>query len=216
MTKTNINLTQLYDLLYDHLDSNGWWPARTDWQIIWGAVLIQNTNWKSVDYALAAIKEQTEFLPSKIRLLSNEQLQEVIHSAGFYVRKAQTIQNLCAYFATYQDNLGLLRMKPVEQLRLELLALPGIGRETADAILLYVLSKETFIVDVYCRRLFQHLGVILPKGYDEAQRLIMPQLTTLTLRSFQELHACIVLTGQLYKTESAWQESFLAPYQLKF
>ncbi|GEL13299.1 deoxyribonuclease (pyrimidine dimer) [Lapidilactobacillus concavus DSM 17758] len=215
MTKTQLNFVQLYNLLYDHLDSTGWWPARTDWEIVWGAVLIQNTNWKNVDYALATLKDATEFLPSKIRQLSNDELQQIIHSAGFYVRKAQTIQNLCTYFASYEDQLSRLRLKPATVLRRELLALPGIGHETADTLLLYVLSKETFIVDVYSRRLCQHLGINLPPKYDVAQRLIMPQLSSLTLRSFQELHACVVLTGQQFKTESAWQDSFLAPYQLK-
>lgn len=215
MARKTIALAELYELLYDNLDSNGWWPARTDWQIVWGAVLIQNTNWKNVDYALADLKQATDFLPANIRKLSNEELAQIIHSAGFYVRKAQTINNLCDYFANYHDDLAQLRLQPAPELRKALLALPGIGHETADAILLYVLSKETFIVDVYARRLFDHLGVSLPKTYDAAQKLIMPELSSLTLRSFQELHACIVLTGQAFKTEQDWQASFLAPYQLK-
>lgn len=57
MNAQTIDLPQLYQLLYDHLDTNGWWPAVTDWQIIWGAVLIQNTNWKNVDYALADLQQ---------------------------------------------------------------------------------------------------------------------------------------------------------------
>lgn len=216
MASQKITLTELYEILYDHLDSDSWWPARTDWQIVWGAVLIQNTNRKNVDYALIDLKRATNFLPENIRQLQPQELEQLIHSAGFYVRKAQTILNLCNYFAQYHDNLAQLRMLPAHQLRHELLGLPGIGHETADAILLYVLSKETFIVDVYARRLFQHLGLILPKSYDTAQKLVLPELSSLTLRSFQELHACIVLTGQAFKTEQDWQDNFLAPYQLKF
>ncbi|WP_125604615.1 endonuclease III domain-containing protein [Lapidilactobacillus bayanensis] len=215
MTRKKITLAELYELLYDHLNSNGWWPARTDWQIVWGAVLIQNTNWKNVDYALANLKQATDFLPANLRRLSNQELEQIIRSAGFYVRKAQTIKNLCDYFATYHDNLAQLRMKPAAELRQELLALSGIGHETADVILLYVLSKETFIVDVYARRLFDHLGIVLPKTYDAAQELVMPDLTLFTLRSLQELHACIVLTGQTFKTEQDWQNNFLTPYQLQ-
>ncbi|KRM79009.1 deoxyribonuclease (pyrimidine dimer) [Lapidilactobacillus dextrinicus DSM 20335] len=214
MARKQITLVELYNILYDHLDSTGWWPARTDWQIVWGAVLIQNTNWKNVDYALAALQQTTDFLPANIRQLSNSELEQIIHSAGFYVRKAQTIKNLCHYFDTYHDDLAQLRTLPASRIRQELLALSGIGRETADTIMLYVLSKDTFIVDAYARRLFQRLEVKLPKTYDGAQKLIMPELAPLTLRGFQELHACIVLTGQAIKTEQDWQNSFLAPYQL--
>lgn len=214
MVRKQITLVELYNILYDHLDSTGWWPARTDWQIVWGAVLIQNTNWKNVDYALAALQQTTDFLPANIRQLSNSELEQIIHSAGFYVRKAQTIKNLCHYFDTYHDDLAQLRTLPASRIRQELLALSGIGRETADTIMLYVLSKDTFIVDAYARRLFQRLEVELPKTYDGAQKLIMPELAPLTLRGFQELHACIVLTGQAIKTEQDWQNSFLAPYQL--
>lgn len=211
---TLINLPELYDLLYDHVDSTGWWPARSDWQIIWGAVLVQNTNWKNVDYALADLAAATAFLPERIRQLTTAQLQQTIRSAGFFVRKAQTIQNLCAYFAQYQDDLGQLRRLPPAQLRRELLALKGVGEETADTIMLYGLSQATFIVDVYARRLFQRLQAPLPRTYQAAQQLILPQLDPLTLRGLQAFHACIVLFGQQVKTEQAWQASFLSSYQL--
>lgn len=47
-----ITLNQLYDIMYYHLDTNGWWPDHSDWEVIWSTVLIQNTNWKNVDKAL--------------------------------------------------------------------------------------------------------------------------------------------------------------------
>ena len=171
---------------------------------------------KSYEETIAKIEEYktTKESNEETEKLVDSELEQIIHSAGFYVRKAQTIKNLCHYFDTYHDNLAQLRTLPASRIRQELLALSGIGRETADTIMLYVLSKDTFIVDAYARRLFQRLEVKLPKTYDGAQKLIMPELAPLTLRGFQELHACIVLTGQAIKTEQDWQNSFLAPYQL--
>lgn len=214
MSAQTIDLPQLYQLLYDHLDTNGWWPAVTDWQIIWGAVLIQNTNWKNVDYALADLQQATHFEPAQIRQLSTPELEQTIRRAGFYVRKAQTIQNLCQLFARYNDDLAAMRLLPKADLRQQLLALKGVGHETADTTMLYVFSKETFIVDVYARRLFTHLQLTLPKTYDAAQALIWPQTASLTLRGLQQFHAGIVTFGQQVKTEADWQQSFLANYQL--
>lgn len=212
---TSITLPQLYRQLNDHLDTNGWWPAINDWQIIWGAVLIQNTNWKNVDYALASLATATDFEPAQIRQLAAPDLEQIIRSAGFYVRKAQTILNLCQFFAQYDDDLARLRLLPRADLRRQLLALTGVGHETADTIMLYVLSKETFIVDVYARRLFGRLGCALPRQYDAAQQLILPAVQHLTLRGLQQLHAGIVLFGQDVKSDDAWQASFLANYRLQ-
>lgn len=214
MSSQIITLPQLYQLLHDHLDTNGWWPAVTDWQIIWGAVLIQNTNWKNVDYALADLRQATDFEPAQIRRLTTPELEQTIRSAGFYVRKAQTIQNLCQFFARYNDDLAAIRLVPKAELRQQLLALRGVGHETADTMMLYVFSKEAFIVDVYARRLFKHLQLTLPKTYDAAQTLIWPEVADLTLRGLQQFHAGIVTFGQQVKTESDWQQSFLANYQL--
>lgn len=74
------------------------WPGRSDWEVIWSTILIQNTNWKNVDKALKVLYQETNFLPANILKLSNEELQQTIVSAGSYTRKAQTIKNLAQYF----------------------------------------------------------------------------------------------------------------------
>ena len=91
-----INLNELYDLMYDHLDPNGWWPGRSDWQVIWSTILIQNTNWKNVDKALATLYQATNFWPENIldrcRQLSKEQLRpELLSIKGIGPETADVI-----------------------------------------------------------------------------------------------------------------------------
>ncbi len=98
-----ITLNQLYDIMYYHLDTNGWWTDRPDWEVIWSTVLIQNTNWKNVDKALKILYKATNFLPANILKMSDEELQQTIVSAGSYTRKAQTLKNIAQYF---KDNFN--------------------------------------------------------------------------------------------------------------
>ena len=136
--------------MYDHLDLNGWWPGRSDWQIIWSTVLIQNTNWKNVDNALDSLYQATGFLPANILDMSDEKLQQVIAPAGSYTRKAQTIKNIALYFRDrFNYDLELAQQQNKQDLRKEILAIKGIGPETADVILMYGLRKGEFVVDQY-------------------------------------------------------------------
>ena len=93
-----ITLNQLYNIMYDHLDPTGWWSGRSDWQVIWSTILIQNTNWKNVDKALDSLYHATSFLPTNILRMRDEDLQQTITSARSYTRKAQTIKNMALYF----------------------------------------------------------------------------------------------------------------------
>lgn len=216
MQETKITLEELYEKLGAQISPAGWWPAASDWEIIWGAVLIQNTNWRNVDLALAELKQNIGFglKPSDVRQLSGDELAQVIRSAGFYTRKAQTIVHLSNYFAQYNDDLEAVRQLPRKVIRQELLAINGVGEETADTIMLYAVQKSGFIVDKYSRRLFQSLGVVLPPKYGQAKIYVEQSIKSLTLRGWQNLHALIVLFNQQYKLPQDFNDSFLAGYQL--
>lgn len=213
--KRIITIADLYDILFEHEDPKGWWPARNDWEIVWGSVLIQNTNWKNVDLVLPKLYTATGFLPKNIRQLNKQELEELIKSAGFFTRKAQTIINLVDYFGTYNDNLETMRLKPRNILRDELTSIVGIGSETADAILLYVLQKSVFMVDNYSRRIFTALDLDLPKNYEAAQIIIEDQLPELTLRGYQNFHAVIVQFNQDFKLPQQFEQTYLKDYQLE-
>ncbi len=212
---TKVNLNQLYDIMYDHMDPTGWWPGRSDWEVIWSTILIQNTNWKNVAQANRSLYQATHFLPQNILSLTDSELETVIKSAGFYTRKAQTIKILATYFQTEFDfNLEKAQEQNKQNLRKQILALKGIGPETADVILMYGLRKGEFVVDTYSRRLFACLGWSNIPPYERAKKLIESKLTDFTLRNFQNFHAMIDTFNQQYHLPAQFKTSFLKNYQL--
>ena len=211
-----MQLTQLYNLLYDTYGDQGWWPGRSDWEILFGSVLIQNTNWRNVDQAIAALTQATDMIPHQMRTLSTDQLQDLIRPAGFFTRKAQTIQNLLIWLAAANDDLARLRRTPPQRLRTSLVALSGIGDETADDILLYVLSVPTVIIDKYTRRFFNRFEITLPASYLAAQKAVADQLPNFTLRGLQNFHALIVAVEKEKYTKSQWQDLPMSQYRLEW
>ncbi|WP_297815385.1 endonuclease III domain-containing protein [uncultured Lactobacillus sp.] len=211
--KQKISLNTLYNIMYDHMDPNGWWPGRSDWEVIWSTVLIQNTNWKNVAKVNISLFKKTQFLPQNILKLTDQELADVIKSTGFYTRKVKTIKILANFFKQYNFDLEQVTCMPKDELRNQLLKLHGIGPETSDVILMYALQKGEFVVDKYCRRLFSCLGVELA-SYDQAKKLIESHLDNFTLRQYQNFHAMIDMFNQEYKLPSQFKDSFLAPYQL--
>jgi endonuclease-3 related protein len=195
-----ISLNQLYDIMYDHMDPTGWWSGRSDWEVIWSTILIQNTNWKNVDKALHSLYQATDFLPQNILNMTNEELSKVIASAGFYTRKTQTIKNVATYFKDKFDcNLELAQEQNKHKLRQEILAIHGIGPETADVILMYGLRKGEFVVDTYSHRLLKCLGWKNAPAYEKAKSLIEGNLNDFALRNYQNFHAMIDTFNQKYK-----------------
>lgn len=142
MVEIRITLNQLYDIMYDQMDPTGWWPGRSDWEVIWSTVLVQNTNWKNVAQALKTLYRDSKFLPQNILKMSDDELTASIKAAGFYTRKVKTIKNLANYFRSYDFDLEKMQEMPKDRLRKELLAISGIGPETADVILMYGLRKS--------------------------------------------------------------------------
>lgn len=210
-----ITLNQLYDTMYDHMDSTGWWHGRSDWEVIWSTILIQNTNWKNVDKALHSLYQATDFLSQNILNMTNEELSKVIASAGFYTRKTQTIKNVATYFKDKFDcNLELAQEQNKHKFRQEILTIHGIGPETADVILMYGLRKGEFVVDTYSRRLLKCLGWKNVPAYEKAKSLIEGNLNDFTLRNYQNFHAMIDTFNQKYKLPQQFDESFLAGYEL--
>lgn len=214
--KKKITLSELYDLMYDHMENpTGWWPGRNDWEVIWSTILIQNTNWKNVAKALNSLYSATHFLPQKVLSMSNEELSKIIIAAGFYTRKTQTIKNITLFFKDNFDcNLELAQEQNKQALRKKILAVSGIGPETADVILMYGLRKGEFVVDQYARRLFACLGWDDVPSYEKAKVLIEKNLPDFTLRSYQNFHALIDMFNQQYKLPAQFKKSFLNGYQL--
>lgn len=208
------NIEELYEAFSQVMDDKRWWDTDNKWEILLGAVLVQNTNWRNVDYALDNLNEATQFLPEKILVLEKEQLQELIRPSGFNKGKSNTIIGLLTWLEGYHFDLAQVSRKDFVELRKELLAIKGIGEETADALLVYVFDHSTFIADKYAQRMFEKFGFV-SKGYKQLKSKISWPETMDTFKA-QNLHGWIIEYGQVYlKNAELWQSGPLKNFKLK-
>lgn len=151
-----------------------WWPAQSRFEVIVGAYLTQNTNWLNVEKALANLRKARALSPTAIRQMPLESLQELIRPSGYYRQKAIKLKIFMEYLdGNYAGSLDKMLARPTEQLRCELLALNGVGPETADSILLYAGNHPVFVVDAYTRRILERHGLISAKTKYEEIRSMM-------------------------------------------
>ena len=188
MSMDSIKIRKLYELLYARYGEMHWWPADTAYEVMVGAVLTQNTAWTNVKKALANFGTRLD--PKFIETVSIDELRDIIRPAGFFNQKAIYLKTLNEWFSGYGYSIDLVKKKPMEQIREELLALRGIGNETADSILLYAFEFLVFVVDNYTIRLTQRLYDSEKRlRYEEAQRLYMSAIDKSYYNNF---HAMIV------------------------
>jgi endonuclease-3 related protein len=209
---TRETLIEIYQLLYDAFGPQHWWPGDTQFEVIAGAILTQNTNWSNVEKAIANLKSADLLSPEKIYHIDVSQLAELIRPAGYYNIKAKRLKNLINWlFENYDGKLSNLESINTEQLRAELLSVKGVGRETADSILLYALNRPVFVVDAYTARVAFRHGLIEPDAdYEQLRGLFqsnLPQSTvslatpnggclTADTKLFNEYHALLVRLGK--------------------
>ena len=148
MTK---RLNDMYTRLLDHYGDPRWWPAGSTYEVMAGAVLTQNTAWSNVKKAIANFGDGLS--PYAVAAADTESLKDIIRPAGSFNRKASCLKALTAWYSFYGYDEERVRRQPMEMLRGDLLALKGIGPETADSILLYAFGFPSFVVDAYTMRL---------------------------------------------------------------
>lgn len=186
---------QIYYKLFDYFGPQQWWPAETKLEIIIGAILVQNTTWHNASKAITNLKPVLQL--DKLIAMPLDQLAQLIRPSGFYNLKAARIANFLNWFQQYEFNFSKLAYFDTDQLRQKLLSVNGIGRETADVILLYVFERPAFIADAYARRLITRLGKNVPKGYDNFKKVVEENVN-LTVQQYNEFHALIIVQGQTF------------------
>ncbi len=146
-----------------------WWPAGSAFEVVVGAYLTQNTAWTNVEKAMGNLRRAGVLSVAGIRNTPLEELEQLVRPSGYFRQKAARLKRFIAHLDTnHGGSLEQMFAQPAEALRTELLGLPGIGRETADSILLYAASCEVFVVDSYTRRIFErHELVEEDADYDE-------------------------------------------------
>lgn len=197
----------MHDALVAAYGPQQWWPAQTPFEVILGAYLTQNTSWKAVERSLANLRAAGALTLEGLRKLSVEKLQQLIQPSGFFTRKAPALKAFAAMVdEEFGGSLAQLAAVPTSELRKRLLKLPGVGPETADAILLYALGHPAPMADEYLRRIAERHRLIKPapgknrRGYEALTALTRAAFAADPAAShaelFNEFHALTVAVGK--------------------
>ena len=182
-----------YQTLFRAWGRQHWWPAQSHFEVVVGAFLTQNTAWTNVEKAMEQLRRARVLSLPGIRNTPLPRLEQLIRSAGYFRQKAARLKNFVAHLdERHAGSLHRMFARPTAELREELLALNGIGPETADSILLYAGQHPVFVVDAYTRRILDRHR-ILPSNapYDDIRNLFEAALDTAEFVSQceSELHA---------------------------
>jgi endonuclease III related protein len=197
----------MHDVLASAYGPQHWWPAETPFEVVLGAYLTQNTSWKAVERSLANLRAAGALTIEGIRTISVEDLQSLIRSSGFHTRKAPALKAFVAMLdEEFCGSLDRLASTPTAPLRRRLLALPGVGLETADAILLYALNHAVPVADEYLRRIALRHQLLKPlpgrKGYESlaqlTRRAFAADPPAHHVRLFNEFHSLTVAVGKAH------------------
>jgi endonuclease-3 related protein len=195
-------LRNFHDQLAAAYGPQQWWPAQTPLEVIVGAYLTQNTSWRGVERSIANLVEHGVMNLQGLRAIQEDELRRLIRPSGYMVRKAAAIKAFVAYLdRDYDSSLARLAAQPTSVVRRQLLDLPGVGEETADAILLYALLHPVAVVDEYLRRIADRHGLAgRDRKYGEVQRLVDDAFANdpaeFRLPLYNEFHALVVAVGK--------------------
>jgi endonuclease-3 related protein len=201
-------LVRIYRKLLETFGAQGWWPGDTTEEIIIGAILTQNTNWANVEKAIENLKAAGALSLRRIVTMDEAALAELIKPSGYFRIKARRLISVSRLFApprfkgtprTCSRGLhAAWRHGNIASLRQNLLNTYGIGKETADSILLYAFGRPTFVVDAYTQRFGARHGLWRENAsYDFVKGLFESSLPR-SSRLFNEYHALFVRLGKTY------------------
>jgi endonuclease-3 related protein len=192
-----LGLQEYYNALFRALGPQNWWPARTAFEVIVGAILTQNTAWANVEKAITNLRRERLLTPASLERVPQIKLARLIRSSGYFRQKAKKLKAFVKFLrCEYGGSLARMFRAPTAQLREKLLAVHGIGPETADSILLYAGRHPVFVVDAYTKRIFTRHGLVTEKaGYEELRALFENTLSR-DVQLYNEFHGLIVMTGK--------------------
>jgi endonuclease-3 related protein len=188
---------EVYSLLYEHFGPQGWWPGETNVEIVVGAILTQNTNWTNVTKAIDNLRDAGVLSFTSLLDLAEEDLAYQIRPSGYYNIKARRLKNLLFMIRDrYDGDLNRLLSDETRQARANLLAVQGIGPETADSILLYAGRHPVFVVDTYTHRIFSRHGLIAEESDYQSIQEEFEQRLPRDIALYNEYHALLVMLGK--------------------
>ena len=192
-------LLKIFEILSTEAGPRHWWPARTSFEVMIGAILTQNTAWKNVEKAIGNLKEARILSFNKFSATKEKEIAKLIRPSGYFNQKAKRLVIFCDFIKKeYGGIIQKMKRQKTALLRNQLLALNGIGPETADSILLYALDKPVFVIDLYTKRILSRHNLLPFSGtYDEYQKYFTDNLPE-KIELFNEYHALLVYCGNNY------------------
>ncbi len=192
-------INDIYQRLWEAYGPQAWWPADTPLEVMVGAVLTQNTNWRGVEKSITNLRHSGLLSIDNLNDVETNKLAGLIRPSGYFNLKAVRLKNLISFVVNdYGGDLEVMGREETDKLRRELLAVKGVGPETADSILLYGFNKPTFVIDTYTRRVLSRHGFVESNApYEELQGLFSQHLPA-DASIFNEYHALLVKLGKLH------------------
>jgi len=190
-------LSEVYERLQRAFGPQHWWPGESPFEVIVGAVLVQNTAWRNVERAIENLRDAGLMEPARLYAASENDIAELIRPAGYFQVKARRLRNLLRLIVEeYDGSLSAMFRADLSTLRERLLGVSGIGPETADAILLYAGGLPTFVVDTYTHRvLARHGWIDYEADYHQIKDYFEAALPT-DAALYNEYHALLVRLGK--------------------
>jgi endonuclease-3 related protein len=190
-------LMRYFTAMSEKLGPMRWWPARTPFEVIVGAILTQNTSWGNVERAIANLRSAQMLTPSAISAARMARLAALVRPSGYFRQKAKKLKAFVRFLQRdYGGSLKRMFETPTEVLREKLLSVHGIGPETADSILLYAGEFAVFVVDAYTHRIFGRHGITNGKADYENVRALVEAALPRDSQLFNEFHALVVNTAK--------------------
>ena len=191
------SLDDVYRRLRRHQGPAGWWPGETSFEVCLGAILVQNTAWTNAARALDALRARGLLAFDALDRLTTAEIAPLVRSSGCFNVKARRLRAFLDFLGqAYGGRAEAMRHVEAATLRRQLLAVPGIGLETADSIALYAAERPLFVIDAYTRRVFARLGLVAgDEPYDVLQRRFMDALHA-DVALYNDYHAQIVRLAQ--------------------
>ena len=195
-------LRRAYMLMRRRFGHQNWWPAESPFEVCVGAILTQNTSWTNVERAIAQLKTAGVLDPGKLFRLPEKQLARLIRPAGYFNLKARRLRSfLRVLVEEFHGDLDRLFAGSTPVARERLLAINGIGAETADSMLLYAGGHDSFVIDAYTKRVFhRHQWCNADAAYDDLKAVCETALdrppSAERLDYWQDYHAQLVMVGK--------------------
>jgi endonuclease III related protein len=188
-----------FNSLFTAFGPQRWWPGRTQFEVVVGAILTQNTSWTNVERAIVNLRRERLLTPAAMEKASPEKIETMIRPSGYFRQKARKLKAFCSFLRhEYGGSLKRMFAEPTAALREKLLGVFGIGPETADSILLYAGGHPVFVVDAYTKRMLSRHGWVREDAKYEDVRWIFERQSPGDAPRFKEFHALIVQTGKRY------------------